>query len=221
MTLPSVLIILTRTLLALALAVGLWRFRQLPPSLRYLTGLLFFYVLIESVAFACLKLKKPNLFLIPIAVVGEFWLLTLVFMHALRWPTFTRVAPWLVGLLSAYVLLDSAVAFEAARFKPSVQIISDLFTLVLSGLYFRKLLHELRVPTLRQEPLFWVSTALAVFALGDLLIALFSNYALTNLSKQMTNYVWAIHNLLSVILYGCYGWAFWLSPRKAATLSVA
>jgi hypothetical protein len=221
MTLPSVLIVLTRTLLALALAIGLWRFRRLPPSLRYLTGLLFFYVLIESVAFACLKLKKPNLFLIPVAVVGEFWLLTLVFIHALRWPAFTRVAPWLVGLLSAYVLLDSLLTFEAARFKPNVQIISDLFTLILAGLYFRKLLQELRVVMLRQEPIFWVSMALIVFALGDLLIALFSNYMLANVSKQMANYVWAIHNLLSIVLYGCYGWAFWLGSRKATATRAA
>jgi hypothetical protein len=221
MTLPSVLIILTRALLALALVIGLWRFRQLPTSLRYLTGLLFFYVLIESTAATLHHLKRPNLFLIPVAVVGEFWLLTLVFIHALRWPTFTRVAPWLVGLLTAYVLLDSVLAFEAARFKPSVQIISDLFTLILAGLYFRRLLQELRVTTLRQEPMFWIATALIAFALGDLLIALFSNYMLTNLSKQMTNYVWAIHNLLSVVLYGCYGWAFWLGSRKATALSAA
>ncbi len=155
------------------------------------------------------------------AVVGEFWLLTFVFIYALRWPTFTKVAPWLVGLLTAYVLLDSALAFEAARFKPSVQVISDLFTLILAGLYFRKLLHELRVSELRQEPMFWVSTALLAFALGDLFIALFSNYILSNLSKQMSNDVWAIHNLLSVVLYGCYGWAFWLGSRKVPTPSAA
>jgi len=216
-SLPHILIYLTRVLLVMGFAIGLWRFRRLPQSLRYITVLLGLYILIESVANVLGFLKKPNLFLIPVAVISEFWLLTFVFIHALRWPTFTKVAPWLVSLLTAYVLLDSVLTFEAARFKPSVQIISDLFTLTLAGLYFRKLLHELRVNILRQEPMFWVAAALMVSALGDLLISLFSNYILANYSAQTSNYVWAIHNLLGIIVYSCYGWAIWLGSRRVAT----
>ncbi len=61
-TLPGLLIYLTRGLLLVALGIGLWRFRQLPASLRYLTGLVFFYVLIESAAAAIFILKSLTCF---------------------------------------------------------------------------------------------------------------------------------------------------------------
>lgn len=208
-------------LLIVASLVGLLRFRQLSAGLRYLAALTWLYLLVEGGALLLSKLKTPNLFLIPLVVVGEFWLLTMVFKHALRWPAFTRFVPWVTGLLTAYVLLDSAFAFEAARFKPSVLVLSTLFTLTLAGLYFRKLLHELQVNTLRREPMFWVATALMISALGELLISLFSNYILTNYSPQVGIYVWAIHTLLGLVVYSCYGWALWIDSRRVAAVSAA
>jgi hypothetical protein len=212
---------LSLLILSTASIVGLLRFRQLSAGLRYLEALTWLYLLVESMGMLLQKLKLPNLFLIPLVVVGEFWLLTMVFKHALRWPTFNRVAPWVVGLLTAYVLLDSAFAFEAARFKPSVLVLSTLFTLTLAGLYFRKLLQELHVDTLRREPMFWVATALTISALGELLISLFSNYILVNYSPQVSIYVWAIHTLLGLVVYSCYGWALWIDSRRVVTLSAA
>jgi hypothetical protein len=220
-TLLALLSKLALVLLITTSIVGLLRFRQLSTGLRYLAALTWLYLLVEGTAMLLGKLKLPNLFLIPLVVVGEFWLLTMVFKHALRWPAFNRFAPWVMGLLTAYVLLDSVFSFQAARFKPSVLVLSTLFTLTLAGLYFRKLLHELHVDTLRREPMFWVATALMVSALGELLISLFSNYILINYSPQVSVYVWAIHTLLGLVVYSFYGWALWIDSRRVATLSAA
>jgi hypothetical protein len=222
--LPILLALLSKLSLAILIItsiVGLLRFRLLSAGLRYLAALTWLYLLVEGTAMLLGKLKLPNLFLIPLVVVGEFWLLTMAFKHALRWPTFTRVAPWVTGLLTTYVLLDSIFSFQAARFKPSVLVLSTLFTLTLAGLYFRKLLHELHVDTLRREPMFWVATALMVSALGELLISLFSNYILTNYSPQVSVYVWAIHTLIGLVVYSFYGWALWTDSRRATALSAA
>ena len=122
--------------------------------------------------------------------------------------------PWLAGAFVAYCALDSVLAPEAARFKPALQLVESLLLLGMVGLYFRKLLHELRVTRLEREPLFWVSVGLVINHLGKSQIYLFSNFLLTHYSNQLNLDIWAIHALLLVVLYSCYLVALWIRPQN-------
>ncbi|WP_157887074.1 hypothetical protein [Hymenobacter sp. PAMC 26628] len=111
-------------------------------------------------------------------------------------------------------MLEGWLFPEVARFKPTLQVVESILVLSLVGLYFRKLLHELRVTRLDQEPIFWVSVGIVINFLGSLQIHLFSNYLLTHYSNQLSLYAWAVHSLLNVVLYACYCTALWIRPRK-------
>lgn len=213
LTLPEVLVRITPVPVALAAIIGAVRFRWLPLNLRYLTGLLGFVLPLNLLGLVLLVLHRSNLFLMPLYAVGEFWLLALVYDKTLRSPTFTRLMPGLVGGFAAYSLFDSLYVGSLAQFRPGQQVIQCVLILVLVGLYFRKLLHELRVRHLKREPMFWVSAGLVIYCLGYLQIALFSNYLL-QYSAQLNKNVWMVHSLLFIVLYCCYSLALWLPSRK-------
>lgn len=199
-----VLYLLPPVLVLVASILGVSRYRRLAPSLRALTLLACFDALMELISTTLLLLKIPNIFLFPLILVGEMGLLLLTYSRALQSAAFRRLAPWVFGLLAAYALLNSTLAPGIIDYLPSLRVLGDLLPLVLAGLYFRKLLNELRVERLTRDPLFWLSSGLVLYALGDLLIALFSNYLFSNFSRQLNMTIWFIHNSLNTVLYACY-----------------
>jgi hypothetical protein len=205
---------LARVVLAAAVIVGVMRFKRLPSGLRYLVALLGLEVATELAVAALHYKHQPNLFILPIFSAGEFWLLALVYDRALQSPPFSRLRPWLAGGFVAYCLFDSLVSLELARFKPALQLVESVLVLGLVGLFFRKLLHELRITRLDQEPVFWVSTGLIIKHLGGIQIFLFSNFLLSHYSKELNLDIWAIHGLLLIVLYSCYLVALWIRPQN-------
>lgn len=201
---------------------GLLRFRQLLPSQRHLALLACFDVTIELTAKFLSQVAhlKSNLFLFPIVLTGEITLLTLLYQRALQSPAFTRVAPWVAGLFGLYALLDHLAPHMAVHYAPGVQVVSYLLILGMVGLYFRKLLNDLRVTRLSQEPVFLLSAGLTVYALGNLLIALFSNYIIAHYSRTTQIIVFdLVRNLFNAELYVCYIAVLWMRPQKVSSLS--
>jgi hypothetical protein len=201
-------------ILALAALVGGWRFRLLPINLRYLVALVGLEVITEVLTYTLHYYHKPNLFVNPIFAAGELWLLALVYDKALHYSWFSRVRPWLAGAFVVYCALDSIVTPEIARFKPALQLLESMLILGMVALYFRKLLHELRITRLEREPMFWVSVGLVINHLGKSQIYLFSNYLLTHYSMQLNAGIWDIYRLLLVVLYSCYLVALWIRPQN-------
>lgn len=201
---------------------GISRFRQLLPSQRHLALLACFDVTIELTARFLSQVVhlKSNLFLFPIVLTGEVALLALLYQRALQSPGFTRVAPWVAGLFGLYALLDHLAPHTAVHYAPGVQVVSYLLLLGMVGLYFRKLLNDLQVARLSQEPVFLLSIGLTVYSLGSLLIALFSNYIITHYSRTTQIIVIdGIRNLFNVELYVCYIAVLWMRPPKVNSLS--
>lgn len=157
--------------------------------------------------------EHNNLFLMPFYTAGEFGLLAIVYRYTLQQSWLTKWLPWLVAGFATYVLVDSLLTSELTRFRPGQQVVQGVLILGFVWLYFRKLLNELLVHRLWQEPMFWVSVGLLIYYLGYLQIALFSNYLL-RYSSRSGQYIWTIHSLLFIFLYSCYCRALWLSPPK-------
>jgi hypothetical protein len=208
---------LTVVVIAGASLRGFSRFYQLPPSLRALTWFAGFETLLEVVNKSLIKVFhfKSNLFLLPLDAIGTVGLLALAYGHALQSAAFSRLMPWVLGLFGGYVLFDTLAGLGTVRFIPSVQVIGDLLMLSLAGLYFRKLLNELRVVRLRHEPFFWMSVGVVVYTLGDLQLALFGNYILHHVSLQTQLVTLSLVRiaLLFTFYSGCC-LALWMRPQR-------
>lgn len=202
---------------SIAAVIGLVRFRHLTKPLRYLALLACFDAVMELSALSMSRVLhlKSNLFLFPIVLTGELGLLTLLYRQALQSAMLNKMAPWLVGLFGLYALIDQLAPHSAVHYAPGVQVVSYLLMLGMVWLYFRKLLNDLLVEQLGQEPIFLFSIGLTVYALGNLLIALFSNYILHYYSVTIQILIiHGIRNLFNVELYGFYIILLWRHPRK-------
>lgn len=213
-TFYSILYYLSVLSIVAASVIGLANSRQIFYNLRALAVLTYFEAPLEIFSVSLILNHKSNLFLMPIYTVGELALLALLYHRTLESSAFSRWIPWAVGGFTIYTILDSLLGPGLHWFRPWQQIIQSLLILVMVGLYFLKLLNELRVKHLTHEPMFWVSTGLLTYFLGYLQIALFSNYLLQNYSVQFNRNVWAVHTLLSIVLHSCYCLALWMRPKK-------
>jgi hypothetical protein len=196
---------------------GFVRFRQLPPSLRSLTWFAAFETVIElfSKFLTVFFHLKSNLFLLPLDAIGTLGLLALAYRYALQSAAFSRALPWVLGLYGSYVLLDTLAGLGTVRYTPSVHVIGDLLMLGLAGLYFQKLLNELRVVRLRREPFFWMSVGVVVYALGDLQLSLFSNYVLHHVSLQAQLFTFSMVRIaLLFTFYSSCCLALWMRPQR-------
>ncbi|RZK91856.1 MAG: hypothetical protein EOO62_33925 [Hymenobacter sp.] len=214
---------MTNSTLGLALVAGLLglvRYRRLGPALRGVAQLAIFDALMELI-FSTLAnvIRVHNLFMAPVVLVGEVVLVALAYRRALQSAAFSRALPWVLGLFSAYALAESLLRLSATRHLVSLEIIGNLLQISLAGLYFQKLLNELRVEHLRADPFFWLSAALAVYGLGNLFISLSSNYLLTHCSSQLQAIVfWGVRNVFNILLYAAYCLALGRRPPPAQPL---
>ncbi len=198
--------------------LGLGRYRQLVPSLRWLALLAGFDAVSELTYSLLVDVFKfsNNMFLTPFVLAGEIVLLTLLYRQVLRSATFNRVVPWLLGIYCFYALLNSSVVTTVTTNSVSLEIVSDLLRIGLAGLYFQKLLNELRVENLRRDPFFWFSVALAMYGLGNMLITLFSNYLLAHYSINLQKIImWGVRNVFNIELYLAYILVLWARPVPA------
>ncbi|MGI4866847.1 MAG: hypothetical protein ACRYFZ_23215 [Janthinobacterium lividum] len=198
--------------------LGLVRYRWLSPSLRWLALLATFGALMDIIATSINKLlHTSNLFLLPFVIVGELILLALAYRQALQSAAFSRALPWVLSLFSVYALLESVLQLGLVRHAVPLEIINCLLQLGLAGLYFQKLLNELRVEHLRADPFFWVSVALVVHGLGAVFISLSSNYILAHCSLQVQMIaLWGLLNVFNILLYLAYCWALGMRPQPQA-----
>jgi hypothetical protein len=225
MTIPShtltqlVKMALTMLTIIGAAVIARVRYKYLPPNLRALAWLAWFELPLELVGIGLAFMQRNNLFLMPIYTVGELGLLALVYRYTLQSPGFHKAMPWLVGGFAAYTLLDTLADPDLTWYKPGQQVLQGLLILGMAGLYFRQQLQELQVQPLEREPMFWVSVGLALYFLGYLHIALFSNYMLKHYSMEFNRNVWTIHFVLTLVLHSCYCWALWLRQQQGAGLA--
>ena len=198
--------------------IGLVRYRRLAPSLRWLALLAGFDATMELTLLVLSRILgfRNNLFMWPIMLTGEIMLQTLLYRQVLQSAAFNRVVPWLLGLFCFYALLNSSIVSTVTTNSVGLEIVSNLIQIGLAGLYFQKLLNELRVTHLRRDPFFWFSVALAVYGLGNILIYLFSNYLLTHYSVQLQKIVmWGVRNVFNIQLYLAYILVLWARPVPA------
>ncbi len=196
--------------------LGLVRYRQLVPGLRWLALLAGFDAIMELTYSVLSALEVHTLFLNPVVLIGEIVLLTLLYRQVLKSAAFNRVAPWLLVLFSLYALLQIPLKFDVVQLPVSLEVVANLIQLVLAGLYFQKLLNELQVERLQRDPFFWFSMALAAYGLGDILIMLFGNYILTHCTVQLQKIVfWGLRSIFNIQLYLAYILVLWVRPVPA------
>ena len=197
--------------LVVACGVGVFRYRRLDPTRRYLVWLSLLALAVTAASLTLAHFKRPNLVLVPIDTAIEFTLLALMYRRTLRPMAITRYLLAAIGLFLLGTVLSFRPRLDTAEFSPVQHFVESVAVLV--GLYFRrKLTRPVSLASLEREPMFWVSVGLLLYFSGSILIFLSSN-AWLRLSVATSRTVWAIHALLYIFLNCFYVVALCVNPR--------
>ncbi|RZK88861.1 MAG: hypothetical protein EOO62_37020 [Hymenobacter sp.] len=197
--------------------MGIWRYRQLTSAMRFIALLVCFDAATEitAVVIRMLSPSTSNLFIFPISLAGEALFLTLAYRRVLASPTLDKTLLGVLGAYLVFVLTQAWLKLGAPQYFVAAQVVSTLYMLGLAVGYFRKLLNELHVEAISRDPFFLVSVGLAIYALGNMFIALGSDYIMAHYSIEIQRIVLlGVRNLFNIELYALYLVALWMRPPK-------
>ena len=187
--------------------------------LRLFPFFLFFIVLVEFTGRFMVTVLKlhSNQWFFNITTTIEFVFYAYIFELQLRDAAYKRIASRFRLFYPLLVLLNLLFVQGFMNFHSYTMVVGSIFMVIFCGLYFYELLLNPLEGELRRDPMFWISTGILFFYLGDLsydlLFNLLQKYATNTSGKLFQN----INNNLILMLYSCFVIAFLCrkNPRKS------
>src|SRR5688572_21354148 len=205
-------------LLVSALIVGFIRFGKLNFDQRILVCLLAGTLVVEVVSVLLWWLKMNNNFLYHGYSVFEVLLLGSLYSRNLRGlvqPVYVKLC---IGLLCTFALANTLFFQSLKEFNSNVTFIESLLLIILSILYFYKLLRDLEHRKLEREPMFWINMSVLTYFSGALLLFHVAN-ELISFPEGERAAIWGTHALFNIVHYLLYGMALWVKPQNSQTLT--
>ncbi|SNR64723.1 hypothetical protein [Hymenobacter mucosus] len=197
-----------------AAVVGAVKWKHLPANLRPLALLTFFALLTELVSRVYWLLHVSNLFMWPIYIGVEFallvWMYSLIIKNNVLLKFRWVVVATMIGMLTIEEIGRLGQPDNVDNIGRSVE---SVLVIGLVLLYYYTSFKEMRVLYIWKDPVFWISTALLIFFAGNFLIYTFANFSI-KYSQQLSYQIWALHGVLTMLLYSTYAYGLWISPRK-------
>lgn len=152
-------------------------------------------------------LNRPNLWLMPLFVILNFTMFTLIFRHYIN----RRFIPYLIGGYALFSL-GYGIATNFFAFGEPLRIVEAGAILVYCVQYFRTTLRRLDEENLTQTPMFWISCGAFIYYSASFMFFLTTSF-IVNLT-EVEILVWAIHASLAIILYAFFFVMAFLKRRQ-------
>jgi len=186
--------------------------------LRLFPFFLLFIVLVELMGrYIHAVLLQKNAWLYNVSTTIEFIFYTYIFQLQFRDGTYKKSAIRFMLFYPLLVLLNLVFVQGFMNFHSYTMVVGNIFMVIFCSLYFYELLLNPVEGELRRDPMFWISSGILFFYLGDLSYELLFNL----LQKYARNSNWKlfqnINNNLILMLYSCFIIAFLCrkNPRKS------
>lgn len=190
-------------LIPLVLAILQWR--RLPVDIAPFRWLLVACAITELASFGSSQVFSiPNLYLGDIYMFLQFSLLLYIFSLQFERKAVFRVL--YAALVVFYVI--NLLLFKNLSISTAV---SSLVLIIVSIIFFYKLLNELKVSDIHRLPILWISFAALFYYSGTLFIFLSRNY----LEGVPDSYImiWIAHNIINIIKNLLFAFALWQNYR--------
>lgn len=195
------------------IAVGLMRYKRLDAGLTVLVWLLLISILFEAVMYFTGERGINN------HLIGNpFIIIQYLFLSAVFYLSFgsyiIRKGIVVVAVLFVVFGIANLLSMQGHDcFNTWTLGIACLLLMLVALLFYYELFKEGKVQRLERYPLFWVASAVLVYAAGCFFLFIFSNYALEE-SKELLYVQWSIHSVINIVTNLCYAVGLWLSPGK-------
>lgn len=192
-----------------AVFFGFINYRKLDKKL----SLLFYFVcfgfsidLITNILIEGFGLKNTLVFL-HLYVPLEFLLLGFTYLYALRGYFNTKFLLVIIVGFEFYCLINP-IFFQNINEYTHARSISSLLLILLSILYFHKVVIEAKIESLSKEPMIWINTAVLIYFSGNLFYNVLFSFILdySREFSKMTTYYFVV---LTAFFYLLIAIGFW------------
>ena len=170
--------------------------------LQWFIPFLFFIVLVElsgNYITKVLGIPNPRLFNFTIPVEHFFY--TYIFYKNFKTPLFRKFAGSLLVFIPLFALFNMTFIQGFTNLNTNILLVGSCIMIALCCLYFVDLFKRDEEILLVREPLFWITTGLLVFNLGELSYNLFLDYILKNRHDAGAVLFLSIISVLIYVLY--------------------
>jgi hypothetical protein len=146
-------------------------------------------------------------------------LVSIFFYYSIQWP---RLRSLLVGINVIYLCFAfiNFAFIQRVSVNSYSQIIQALIILLLSIIYFYKLLKELPAEQLQKLPLFWIVSGFFFSNAGKLVVYSVTHY-LIHFAQDNLVIVWSFHNFLAIIADLLIAYGAWLNHKQLRSTSLS
>lgn len=191
-------------LIPLSLVIIQWR--RLPDNIALLRWLLIFNAIADTVSYVlAIHLSINNQLVGEVYMFIQFTLLLYILGNQLELKKILKVALVVFYGISLIILKSYAMSTSA------LNAVASLVLIIVSIVFFYKLLHELKVDAIHRQPILWIAFATLFYYSGNLFLFLTSNYLINQTDHFMA--MWTLHNILNFTKNILFAVALWQNYR--------
>lgn len=195
---------------SLPIIIGFTRFSFLNKSLKIVWYLFIFFFLKDTYALIHMFLSPNILYIQNLEAIINVLLVGILFYYSVSNPVQKKIIVVLTLGCTAVTIL-----FYSNNDVSSVSLaVFRAFSIILSMLYFNRLLVEMNVKSITKHSMFWFTSGLLIYATGTFFSMLFSEYWYQSSNKvpaHLFDKYWNRGQLLFIVfsLFSAYG--LWVS----------
>lgn len=188
---------------ALPLVVALLRIRGLSLGQKWLTVLVGYSLINEGAARLAAHYFGTNLPLLHLYVAVEFGLLAWIFHLNLRENLGRKSIPILMAGFGAFLLINLLFFQGLFEFASNARTAQSFLLSGLAMVWFFQVFKEQKLMALERSFYFWLSIAVLLYFLGNVLLWVFGTFVLQQ-TPAVFDEIWTIHALLNIFLHTLY-----------------
>lgn len=193
-------------LILLGLAIFLWR--KIPDDIGAIRWVLIAAVFSEGLGIALGSLGIRNLWVYDVFMFIQFTILLYIFSSQ-----FQRKNVFIVvyAAIAIFYLIALFFLSESTKSLVNSNAVDGLVLVIVSIVFFYKLLSELKIVSIHRLPILWIAFATLFYYSGNLFVFLAASYL--EQDPDALKEFWLLHNVLNIIKNILFGVALWQSYR--------
>lgn len=192
--------------------VGLIRFDRLGSAQKFLLTLLVLAFLAEAVSFYLSRSSSNSYPVFHLYALLEYGLLALIYSRGFKSIGLSKVLMSSVFLMVVYAILNVIFFQPLTVPNTNVTIVSSVIMIVVSVLFFFRVLNEMRYAQIEKSAMFWISIGVLIYFASSLIMFFY----LTGIAPAVlgdVEVVIMVNIFFNIIHYLCFNIALWMDPE--------
>lgn len=195
-----------------ALISGLIRYKYLTGGIKWIFWFVVFGTVMQLLSRAMIPVFKTNLPGMHVYVPIKFFLFSMAYRHFLDGFLNKKVIYGIAITFISYSVINSLFFQSIYLFPNFVRAIGIFILAVYAMLWYLKTLREMKITSLRSDPVVWINTGAIIYFSGSFFIFILSNLFLEH-SRVILGYSFRVSSFLGNLNYILIAIGFWKTKK--------